>query len=262
MSVRFKYNKPPLVEVTYQVNFPTILDIEANEPVGFQKRIMEKFPNYDTKTEYQNEVTVNVVDAKADASLNRQQTRRLHFFASEDQQWRITLAKDMLAFTTTDYKYWEDMTARSVEIIKAFIDEFTPMYFTRVGLRYIDAFDRKEIGLEKIPWDELLQPHILGGLSYKTKQQVSIRNSAVSSELIVDDVFINLASGTGFVDRHDGTPPREAFILNCDYYYNQKTSVSELTQIATKLHNQSHTFFRESITDKLHNAMEPEELSL
>lgn len=36
---RVKYNKCPLVEVTYQLNFPAILSNEAQEPVSFQEAI-------------------------------------------------------------------------------------------------------------------------------------------------------------------------------------------------------------------------------
>lgn len=36
---RVRYEKCPLIEVTYQLNFPTILSIEAEMPVRFQNAI-------------------------------------------------------------------------------------------------------------------------------------------------------------------------------------------------------------------------------
>lgn len=100
MSVyeRIKYNKCPLVEVTYQVSYPAILAIDANDPVAFQEIIRGKYPNYDLKIEQQNELTVNIENSKPDAILNSRMVRKLHNFISEDQKWRVTLAKDMLAF--------------------------------------------------------------------------------------------------------------------------------------------------------------------
>ena len=262
MQKKYKYRKSPLVEVTFQVNFPTILAIDAQDPVDFQKIVMRKYPNYDSQTEIRNEVTVNVANTKSDASFESKTKRKLHLFVSEDQKWKITLAKDMLAFSTTDYKYWEDMEEKAADVIKALNDAFSPLYYTRVGLRYIDAIDRKVLGLENTSWNLLLEPHICGSLSYKTDGNVTVRSSTVSSEIVIDDVFINLASGTGIIDRHDGTLQQEAFILNCDYYYNKKTTNTDLSGIASKLHDRSHTFFRESITDELHEAMEPEEFEL
>jgi uncharacterized protein (TIGR04255 family) len=259
---RFKYENAPLIEVTFQVNFPTILAIEANEPVEFQQYVMKKFPNYDSKTEYQSEVTVNLENEKADvsASMGNHKRRKLHIFVSEDQKWKITLAKDMVAFTTVDYKYWEDMAARTVDVIKALVESYHPLYFNRVGIRYIDAIDRSVYGVEDVPWCELLQPHICGSFSYQTDEDVKVRGCSVGSEIAINDIYINYTSGTGLIDRHDGTMPHEAFILNCDYYYSKKTNIDGIGPISEKLHLLSHKFFRESITDRLHKAMHPEEL--
>lgn len=257
---RVKYNKCPLVEVTYQLNFPTILAIEAMEPVGFQEGIRRKYPVYNQQIEQQNEVVVNVENAKANAVFNQQQVRKLHHFISEDQKWRVTLAKDMLAFSTVKYDTWEDLSARTVDVIKAFVDEYKPAFFNRLGLRYIDAIERSVLALQDTPWDELLQPHLCGCLGYKTEGLVQVRNSNVNAEVVFDEVIVNVASGLGTVDHHDGKTPSEAFILNCDYYIARKISITDLAVMASKLHDRSHTFFRESITDKLHYAMDPKEI--
>ena len=81
------------------------------------------------------------------------------------------------------------------------------------------------------------------------------------AEVAFDDVLVNIASGLGTVDHHDGKTPSEAFILNCDYYISKRISITDLTIMAAKLHDRSHTFFRESITDKLHYAMDPREIT-
>lgn len=258
---KVKYNKCPLAEVTYQLNFPTILSIEAKEPVDFQEAIRKIYPEYHQQIEQQNEVLVNVENTKANAVFNQQQVRKLHQFISEDQQWRITLAKDMLAFSTVRYDTWEDFTARTIDVINAFVDEYSPAFFTRLGLRYIDAIERPVLGLQETPWNELLQPHLCGCLGYKTEGSVMVRNSNVNAEVKFDDIFVNIASGLGTVDHHDGKAPTEAFILNCDYYISKRISIDDLESMATKLHDRSHAFFRESITDKLHYAMDPKEIT-
>lgn len=257
---KIKYNKCPLIEVTYQINYPTILSIEAMTPVDFQERIREKYPIYNQQVEQQNEVVVNVVSDKPDAFFNKQQVRRLHQFMSEDQKWRITLAKDMLAFSTIEYVTWEDLKAKSTEVIDALISIYKPAFFSRVGLRYIDAIDRSVIGLQATPWDELLQPHLCGCLGFHTEDKVRVRTNSVNAEIAFEDVFVNISSGLGTVDRHNGTSPEEAFILNCDYFISKKTALSDLPIVSERIHDRSHSFFRESITDKLHFAMEPEEI--
>lgn len=257
---RVKYNKCPLVEVTYQLSFPTILSIEVKEPADFQEKIREKYPVYNQQTEQKNEVVVNMDSTTANAIINQQLVRKLHHFISEDQQWRVTLAKDMLAFSTVKYDTWEDLNARTVDVIKAFVDIYRPAFFTRLGLRYIDAIERSALCLQETPWNELLQSHLCGCLGYQTGEHFQVRNSNVNAEVAFDDILVNIASGLGTVDHHDGKSPSEAFILNCDYYITKRISITDLYTMATKLHDRSHAFFRESITDKLHNAMDPREI--
>lgn len=258
---RVRYTKCPLVEVTYQLNFPAILSIEANDPVDFQEDIREKYPVYNQQIEQQNEVVVNVENAKANTIFNQQQVRRLHSFISENQQWKVTLAKDMLAFSTVKYDTWEDLSDRAGDVIDAFVKEYRPAFFTRIGLRYIDAIERAILGLNDTPWDELIQPHLCGCLGYRTEGSVLMRNSNVNAEVVFDDVLVNIASGLGTVDHHDGSFPSEAFILNCDYFISKKISITDLGTMSSKLHDRSHIFFRESITDKLHYAMDPKEIA-
>lgn len=57
---RVRYEKCPLIEVTYQLNFPTILSIEAEMPVRFQNAIRKDFPEYKMQTEQEGEITVNI----------------------------------------------------------------------------------------------------------------------------------------------------------------------------------------------------------
>ena len=52
---RVRYEKCPLIEVTYQLNFPTILSIEAEMPVRFQNAIRKDFPEYKMQTEQEGE---------------------------------------------------------------------------------------------------------------------------------------------------------------------------------------------------------------
>ena len=52
-------------------------------------------------------------------------------------------------------------------------------------------------------------------------------------------------------------------ILNLDYISKKlETKVNELEEITTRLHEKSTIFFRNSITEKLHEAMVPEEIEV
>ena len=59
---RVKYQKCPLLEVKYQLNFPTILSIDAEEPAKFQELIRSDFPNYKMQRARESEIRVNIKD--------------------------------------------------------------------------------------------------------------------------------------------------------------------------------------------------------
>lgn len=45
-----------------------------------------------------------------------------------------------------------------------------------------------------------------------------------------------------------------------DYYQTGKVDIDKVEEVAEQLHQKSTEFFRKSITQKLHEAMEPQEL--
>lgn len=59
MNKRVKYNRCPLVEVIFQLRFPTILSINSKQPADFQEKIRKEYPFYDEGIEEQNELLIN-----------------------------------------------------------------------------------------------------------------------------------------------------------------------------------------------------------
>ena len=143
---RVRYEKCPLVEVAYQLNFPTILSIEAEMPVKFQNEIRKAFPQYQIQTEQENEITVNITGEDVNPMFKHRSVRKLHQFISEEGKWKITLAKNQLAISTLKYEQWEDMMRRFEQPLKVFSEVYDQSYFERVGLRYVDAIKRSDAG--------------------------------------------------------------------------------------------------------------------
>lgn len=256
---RVRYENCPLVEVTYQINFPTILSIDVDPPAAFQDVIRDKFPIYQQQVQHENQLTINVNNNTAIPFVQKQNERKIHVFISKDGKWRIMLSSNMIAFSTLEYRQWEDMTAKFITPLKAMIKIYHPAFCERIGLRYVDAFIKEDLGLGDKNWSELLAPHICGCLGYQS-DGVHVRNSVVNSDIRKDNVNIKVNAGLGTIDKQDDKGLRESFVLNCDYYANGKYSTKMLSEIAAKLHDESHIFFRDSITNTLHKAMRPVDL--
>ncbi|RGF44212.1 TIGR04255 family protein [Ruminococcus sp. AF37-20] len=256
---KIKYENCPLIEVVFQVNYPTILAIDSKEPADFQDRIRELYPIYDFQTQEMGQVTVGLGQSQPTFSHSTT-SKRFYSFVSTDGKWKVVLSRDMLVLSTVAYSHWEDMLSRVMIPINYFSEIYHPVYYSRVGLRYIDSFEKEKLGLSDSPWKDLLKPHLLGSLSYTTQDYMQVKSASVISELCFDDVIVHSESGLGSVDHRDGNSPVEAFLLNCDYYSYGQFSKDDISKVADKLHTRSHIFFRDSIQDKLHHAMKPIEL--
>ena len=258
---RVRYMKCPLVEVAYQLNFPTILSIEAEIPAKFQSEIRKAFPHYQIQTEQENEITVNITGEDVNPMFKHRPVRKLHQFISEDGMWKIILAKNQLAISTLRYGQWEDMVERFERPLKAFSEVYDQTYFERIGLRYVDAIKRSELGLEGVEWKELIQPHLLGCLGFPQEESIKVSSNVLRAEIMMDGISVRVSSGLGIINIDDNSKKQvNAFILDCDYYQIGKVDMGKIDEVAEKLHQKSTVFFRKSITKKLHDAMEPREL--
>ena len=75
----------------------------------------------------------------------------------------------------------------------------------------------------------------------------------------MDGTSVRISSGLGIINT-DNKEPDNAFILDCDYYQVGKVDMNKIGGVAEGLHQKSTEFFRKSITRKLHEAMDPQEL--
>ena len=136
MCKRVQYKNSPLLEVIFQLQFPTILSINSNEPAEFQEAIRERYPFYEENIEQQNEVTV--VPGGNSAQVKQTQTKN-HTFISVDKTYKVNLTSSFIAISTVRYTRWEDFVEHINYVIPKFERKYSPAFYTRVGLRYIDA---------------------------------------------------------------------------------------------------------------------------
>lgn len=79
MNKRAKYKNCPLVEVIFQLRFPTILSINTKQPAEFQEKIRRDYPYYDEGIEEQNELLLNA-NGKAAQSQNKSKQKLFIYF--------------------------------------------------------------------------------------------------------------------------------------------------------------------------------------
>lgn len=252
---RCLYEKNQLVEVICQLRFPTILSISAKEPVEFQEAIRRDFPQYKP---LQEQPAPKVTGAPGNMKLEQPKPVINYQFLSANGKWKVNLTNSFIALATPAYTKWEDFAAQLDKVLAHFIPIYEPAYFERVGLRFINVFSKKALGLEQVPFSELIQPGYLGLLSEDDVQERQFARAGQDVEMTISGgCRVKLHAGPGMLQRGKVKDEEVKFILDNDIFMLGNIPVKECAPALQTVHIQADRIFRGAITDQLHNAMEP-----
>lgn len=255
---RCRYGAHQIAEVICQFRFPEILAVGAKDPVEFQESIREEYPLFLRKQELP---APRVTGVPGNMTLQNQKPIINYQFAAADGSWRVNLTNKFISLTCSKYTGWEDFAAHLDKPLAAFIQIYKPAHFERVGLRYLNFISRFELGLEGVPFSQLIAPCYLGPLAQEDVPESSCLRSSVDCELnIRGGCRVKIHAGPGLVKR-GGKEDREVkFIFDQDLYMPGQLPLNLAVGALQTLHSQADSIFRGAITDKLHKAMEPNEL--
>ncbi len=232
---RMIYAKRQLVEVICQLRFPEILSIDASEPAAFQDRIRREYPQYEKKIE---QLPPQMVNGKPvpQGTVNNYQ------FVSAEGQWKISLTKGFIALSTYGYTRWEEFAQRLDRILAVFIETYHPSWFTRVGLRYVNAFRRAPLGLEDCLWKELITPGFLGLMGDEDAQeQAFMKNELTATVQMPGGAKANVKSGPGLLrkvnNRTRETTEERVFMLDLDLYMDSKIELNHTAPALNIVHD-------------------------
>lgn len=261
---RVVYQRNPLDEVICQFRFPAALQIEAEAPVAFQDLIKLAYPLYTESMGVK--LPAGVPEGVVD--LLRSEFpgggRRSHLFESPDKQWALTLSRESLALTCRDYERWEDFQEHLRGPFDALIRCYGPAFFTRLGLRYRNVIRRSLLGLEDVPWSELIQPWVCGvlgpnGAGEAVQQYQAFSLIRLPDELGQTQVKFGLTSGQWQAD-HGRTVEETVFLIDADLF-TERTEYTDVFSRLAALNRQGGLLFRWCIAKRLHDALGPRTLS-
>lgn len=252
---RVVYRRAPLAQVICQLRFPAILRIDTEPPAGFQDRVRAEFPNF-TET---NEIRIPVPMPTGDqipADVIRQALQssftKNYALSSIDGSWRINLARNFIALTTTSYQRWEDFARRLAKPFQALNETYAPPHFTRVGLRYVDVIKRSSLGLSDVPWRDLLSPAITGMLG------VAETADSIDSFESVHELRLSVERGKARIVVNLIREDEEVkFRIDSDFFETSRTEQGAVFELLDYLHSYASRLLRWAIKTQLHEAMEP-----
>lgn len=256
---RVLYERNPLDTVICQLRFPQILRIEADEPVAFQERIRTEYPILSTRAQLDLGTVLppdvaKLIGEKLPLPLRQ---GRVYDFGSADEKWKVTLTSSFIALTATrGYVRWEDFKGRLAIVLDAAVETYQPAFFNRIGLRYQNLVRRSVLGLDKVPWRDLIQSHVAGELAS------SVPDAAI--EGITTAVQVKFDGGAKVVMQH-GLGQAEGsgevgYVIDSDFFTDDRTEVTHAIERLENFNREARRLFHWCITERLHNAMEPRPL--
>ena len=255
---RVQYRKPQLLEVICQLRFPLILSISAREPAEFQDLIRGSYPQYTRNVE---KLPPKVLGQPGNMKLEEQPYVINYQFLSADGRWKVNMTNGFIALATPAYTVWEEFARRLDEVQAHFIKVYKPAYFESIGLRYINAFSRKALGLEDTPFAELIEPSYLGVMADEDVNERAFARITQEAELsLPGGCKLKLHCGPGMIKRNNVEDKEVRFILDNDIFMTGKIEMKHSAGALNTVHTHADRAFRGAITDTLHRAMEPQEL--
>ena len=255
---RCRYGKPQAAEVICQLRFPEILAIAAKAPVEFQEAIRAEFPQFSRRQETP---APKLAGTPGNLALQNQPPVINYQFASADGVWRVNLTSRFISLTCANYTSWEDFAGKLDKPLAAFIRTYKPAYFERVGLRYLNFISRAQLGLEGVPFSELIAPCYLGPLAEEDVSEAAAARCSVDTEMAIrGGCRVKLHAGPGLVKRNGVEDKEVKFIFDQDLYMPGQLQLNLAAGALQTLHAQADSLFRGAVTERLHEAMEPEEI--
>lgn len=256
-SERKILEKNQLLEVICQLRYFDILKIDTTEPADFQEAIRDEYPQYAKKVE---QLPPQIVNGKPTA----QQSVNNHQFISADGQWKISMTRGFIALSTHRYVRWEEFAKRLDRILAAFIRIYKPNCFTRVGLRYINAFNRQTLLLEDYAWRELIQPGYIGLMGEEDAQESAfLKNEQTVTMAMPGGAKANIKCGPGLLrkinNRTRQSVEEKVYMLDLDLYMEGNVPLNQAVPALNVVHGNAGSLFRGALSDTLFDAMQPVE---
>lgn len=255
---RVVYRKNPLNEVICQLRFPPILEIGAESPWAFQKQIRDSYPLYESE-----ESAIPKEFAQLVGQLSAQRNIRppddiSHKFLTEDRGKTVSLTTGFLAIADTQYQRWEEFSGELSRARRALEKTYSPSFYTRIGLRYIDVIDKQEIGLGNEPWEKILKPELLGllGVEIVGPHVDTIKTEASIRLQEVDQAAVTLRHGFHTVPERD----RKIYVIDADMYTTRRSERDDVDDTLATFHRIGGNLFQWAIGNRLHEALGPSPL--
>jgi len=238
MSKVYKYS--PIIEAVCEITFKPSQEWDWTIPGLFYEHIKEKFPIKKEKKQFNVQLKT---DNDEFAQEIKHSVNRMQFFA-QDETRLLQVGPNKLSINKLKpYLNWEDYRSMIVDAFKIYNDVVVPENIDKIGLRYINRIETREMGVEIEDYLTAV-PKVSDKISQifkKWVQRVEIPFENLGALLI-------LQSGSAQDDKLEGV----AFILDLDFvsFKQNEIDLDSAVDWIDKAHDEVEHIFEACITNK------------
>lgn len=225
----------PLLAVTCQFQFPTIMTISRELPTFFQEQLRKDYPLFQPT-----------------------QDRRGYRLAGQDNDREILLLPDSLTVITSHYAGWPPFQAQISGAVRALQTCYGPAFCSRTDLRFQCVLRPSLYGFEKIQWAALINARVLGPFSipgHKGQLQGSRHEVVVT----LPDSSARFRLAHGFVQYREAKQANQtgepAYLLDQEYFTTHQVEWTEVSSTVERFAQEAGRFFQLCVTDRFQQAM-------
>jgi uncharacterized protein (TIGR04255 family) len=258
-SPRVIFEVNPLAEVVCQLSFPSSLKIASELPAEFQEGIRQSYPLLQPQG---GAGGMGVVQEGPgwrfrqgfNIGVGQQPS---YLFATEDGNRTVMLTPESLAVAETRYERWENFRAEVEAVMRLVIELYEPPFFTRVGLRYKNLLDRRQLGLADAPWKDLLNPDfagLFGGSSPVAAEVVRVGNLAEVLLPQPQGARVRLQHGT--IEPPDDS--QDQYAIDSDCFLVERSEAANVLSYLDGFNVHAGNLFRWAVSERLRHALKPQ----
>lgn len=215
-----------LAQVVCELRFPVILDLMESLPHGFQKDLRNSFPHYNRN--WVLEFEPGAVDATREPRYE---------FLTRDKQWKVSLRPTAISLETLNYQSFSEFQGSLEAMFDAAKTNLDLLFFTRVGLRYINKIPAVD---DSTDWTHWINPRLLAPLQLE---------QFGSPSRFWQELNGTVHNATSYYLRHGyGVSDRAEYIIDIDISLEGVEINSALDEI-TKFRSIAKRIFVASITE-------------
>lgn len=246
-SEREVFPRNVIDEAICQLRFPPILKIKAIPPYEFQDQIRADYPLQEEES-MASLLPPELAEAASGLSITLGAADTTHKFLTVDKQRVVSLSPNFLALSEKHYTNRDDFRTAILEAAQAFQSIYEPAFYTRIGVRYKNVINRKELGIDGTSWVELLNNQLLGELgAAEIRDDVTQILTRVEMGGI-DELDSKVQVNHGLArDAENET----VYFLDADFFTTHERGADDVSPIVASFSELNGRFFRWAITERL-----------